>query len=278
MRKKIFRFFEYFGGKRYEKSKMPRKRKRRNIYDYGYRNLVGEYGYISKTNTVVKKMGKTKSTYKNNYNKSKKDYKLINLEKKVKALEGDKDIKSHKTTMTQAMLALGTVQHLTAIAQGSNDFQREGDKIKIYSIQMSGSFKTNDAVALPVNSIWRLAIIIDRDNDGGVPALTEIWASAFDFAVGRPRLPNSFKYKRFTVIYDQQFVVNSNSVGNSGLLNEMRIILPKWYSDKYKHHVYFQGISAGDSDASKGSMWLYAAAVQDVQIEAFVDVLVKYTG
>ncbi len=265
---------------------MPRKRK---TYDYGTRNLVGEYGYENKKNTVVKnnkKMGKT--SYKNNYKRSKKDYKFINLEKKVKAMETAKEKKHLETVVTSSPVPAGVMQMITNMIQGTDEDDRIGSKVKMYSIQFSGHIHH---VQDKGHSVGRIIIFIDHDQNGILPTIIGMWDSVADFTAGKPRnkisgLSESFK--RFTIIYDYQYVSNPAGGGVGISFNSAdtltttlfrvgsRSILKSFYTKLY-HYISYKGSDSVAASQGDGSMYVFST--NEIATTTLVDasIMIKYT-
>lgn len=262
--------------------------KKRKTYDYGTANLVGEYGYENKQNTVVKsykKMGKKKyGTYK----PKKKDYKLQNLEKKVKAMETAKEKKHHETTITSSAIAAGSMQMVSNVGDGSNEGARIGVKVKMYSIQCSGHIilSTDN-----VSQSGRIIIFIDHDQNGVLPAITDMWLDVASFNSGKPRNKTSGlseSFRRFTIVYDHPYNINPSGGGvgisfnSSDVLTttilefSTRQIIPKFYEKMY-HYINYKGTGTDIAKQGDGAIFVFSSVSNDDTVLVDASIMIKYT-
>ncbi len=138
----------------------------------------------------------------------------------------------------------GSVVNLTAIAQGDDIANRQGRKIKLFSIRSQGSVRVN---ASSTRSHGRSMIV--RDNLGSTtqPAITDMFSSVALFLAGCPRKDDPQTNSRFTVILDYRYILEQEQSF-------------KWVNHYHKigSHVTYTG--TGATDEGKGNIYLFIAS------------------
>ncbi len=202
----------------------------------------------------------------------------VNEMKRVRELEkkiaNSKEIKFKTTAATTVMVVAGTVNMLTNIPGDVTNLGRIGDKIKLYSINCSGILESQSSA---VDSFRvRLAMVIDRQQTGTVPTFAEIWGSAAAFARNEPRLADSWRYKRFTIIYDE-FFIGMASAGVAAAFGDIKVKIHKWYSQQYKHYIYYLDENSSQAAQRAGNIYLFQAPSATSEVNLSFSVTVKYT-
>ncbi len=160
--------------------------------------------------------------------------KLINIEYKV-----------IRTGFTTDPSSTGSVTNLTAIAQGDDIDERDGNKIRVKYIKFSGSVTLNASA-----SDSRVRIVVIRDNNGSTtqPAITDLYTTASGYANNQMKVSTPQNNSRFTVLYDRLLIMDAGH----GLTQQF-----KW-SSSLDHHVFYTGTAA--TDEGKGNLYLFLAS------------------
>ncbi len=156
----------------------------------------------------------------------------------------------------------GATKNMTAIAQGDDIANRQGDKIRLKYLSLSGTIKLH---ASATTSQVRLVLV--RDNNGSTtqPAISDIWVSAAFFLDNKHKTGAPQVNSRFTILYDKFFLINS--VGNNQVAFN--------WSSSLDHHCYFTGTQG--TDEGKGHIYCMIAsneATNDPIVTA--DIMVKW--
>ncbi len=206
------------------------------------------------------------------------------LKKVVKNMKDAFEKKSLVTVHDQTMGVAGTVTNISNMAQGSTGKTRDGNKVKSYSLTLMGIVSlASDKQA----AAGRMCIIIDHDQHGVIPAITDLWNSVADFAEGRPRNLTdgvNASFKRFTVLWDYPFVINpagaAGGVNSSDVLIfqilEAKIVIPKYYKRIF-HYISYSGNTNAIGDQNQGSIFLFHAAKTASTVVIEAESVYKYT-
>ncbi len=239
---------------------------KRKYYDYGGKGKKSDYGYVPKsknvsTQTEVKKLKDQVKSIKNAYEK-----------------------KQFITTITSSMVSTVSVQMVSNIDQGSSSSTREGNKIKAYSINLSGSCELQ---ADKNPSLGRIVLLIDHDNQGIIPAVTDIWADAGSFVTGLPRdraSGSNAAYKRFTILWDYKFDMNpSGSAGGvkaddtliSNILGSIKTLSS--YYNRIFHYLTYSGSGTTITSQRQGSLFVMSGANATGRLLLAMKCVFKYT-
>jgi len=151
-----------------------------------------------------------------------------------------------------AIYSTAVITHISGIAQGDGQNARNGDSVKLSSVNLRGLITVGSTIA-PTSTVnirtVRVMLINDKVSDGAPPSLTDI--------LDNSTLPNVYaRYNpdnaggRFRVLYDKRIVVSATT--NCVRFNCYR---------KLKHHLKFTGGASSQTDASIGH--LYVLLVSD---------------
>ncbi|AXH77559.1 MAG: capsid protein [Cressdnaviricota sp.] len=149
--------------------------------------------------------------------------KIVNLEKKIKKIEGEPELKySNKPIQETAVAGLGVVGFPLndTIAQGLEPNQRIGNKITATSLSFKGILVTDQGRL--GYSIFRVMVYWYSDQIAASPVIigddltgTRCMLTVADGLVSSPSfaLPYSRAYvpKTFKVLYDKTYVLNANT-------------------------------------------------------------------
>ncbi len=151
-----------------------------------------------------------------------------------------------RTAFTSDPNTTGAVLNLTAIAQGDDDNDRQGNKIRAKYIEVAGNVRLNPTTATDT----RVRMVIVRDNNGSTtqPAIADLWPSVNAFVDNGPPFKDPQSNSRFSILMDKYQNVNDISV---------RTKYVNW-SSSLDHHIYFTG--AAGTDEGKGHMYLFIAS------------------
>lgn len=145
----------------------------------------------------------------------------------------------------------GLPVYINALAQGDDVTMREGDSIKVQTIEMSGFVQWNTGVN---HNLARIMVFRDMANEGVLPAASDVLANAGGgSAVVCPYNFINYKEvnKRFSILYDELISVDAGTVAAP-----FRFQLP------LNKHIYFRGASAVVTDAGFGSLFVLALSNQ----------------
>jgi len=163
--------------------------------------------------------------------------KLINVE--VKYI----DTSFYGVSLDQA----GVVYYLTALAQGDDITDREGDSIKVQTLEILGDVYRNSS-STAVRDTVRIMIVRDLTNEGVTPTGADVLSQASSGLVTlcAPNFLNSsLENKRFSYLYDEIIELDTTHTAQTFRFTTT--------SDK---HVYFRGNANSAANAGTGSYWL----------------------
>jgi len=140
-----------------------------------------------------------------------------------------------------AVYSTPSVSFISGIAQGDTQSNRNGDSVKLSSVNVRGLITVGSSAT---TRNVRIMLINEKVSDGNVPTLSDI--------LDNSTLPNVYaRYNpdtagsRFKVLYDKRFIVTPTT--NAVKFNVYR---------KLKHHLKFTGTSANQTDASTGHLYI----------------------
>ena len=152
---------------------------------------------------------------------------------------------------TSASTRNGTVTLLTPIPQGDDISEREGDSIKVQSIELSGGVFRDPASTS--NEAVRVMIVRDLQNQAAAPAASDILQTVGTaYAPFQPIdfLNGNDINKRFTIVYDELTFVDS--------YHPTSIVHMK---SNHDCHVFFRG--TGSTVASSGNGTYFLVVISD---------------
>ncbi len=138
----------------------------------------------------------------------------------------------------------GQVINLTAISQGDDIQNRQGRKIKLFSIRSTGSVRIN---ASSTRSHGRCMIVRDNLGSTTIPVITDMFISVAQFVANQPRLDDPQTNARFSVLYDKFYI-----------LEQEQSIKKIDHYQKIGSHVTFTG--SATTDEGKGHIYLFVAS------------------
>ena len=159
--------------------------------------------------------------------------KLINVEYHTKT-----------TDFTIDPSSSGAVVNLTAIAQGDNIDNRQGDKLRLKYISVRGTIFMHASATQS-----RVRMLILRDNNGSTtqPAITDLFSTVTVFGQNKNKLGDPQRNSRFSVLFDKMLMVDTDRPQYSF----------NW-SSQLDHHVFFTGVAT--TDEGKGHLYLFISS------------------
>lgn len=157
---------------------------------------------------------------------------LINVEHKFKSILGNTSVNSS-----------GTVLSLCHTSQGDDHTARNGRSVKCASLFMRGTVTVN---ASANGTFVRQIIFIDKQSSGVLPTIAQLLNSTDHLAP----INKNFG-KRFRVIYDRTYNVNTDSRENA---------MFKVYR-KLSHHIEYSGTTATGDGTGVNSGGVYMALI-----------------
>ncbi len=156
----------------------------------------------------------------------------------------------------------GAVVNLTAIAQGDDIDNRQGNKIRAKYISIRGLTQRH---ASATNSFLRMMVI--RDNNGSTtqPAIADLFSTVAVFAQNENKLGDPQSNSRFSILWDKYVIFDSTS----------RLLAPVNWTSSLDHHIFYTGTAA--TNEGKGNIYLFIAsneATNDPVVN--VNAMVKY--
>ena len=174
----------------------------------------------SKTSDVSLNLSKLWRNFK--YLKS-----MINVEKKL-----------HSLTASINPSSTGTITHVTQIAQGDGQGNREGNSIKTTYFGFRGRCSLNASAS---NTFLRVMLIRDTQQQSDTtPAISDVLEN-----VSVSSFLNPETLGRYTVLFDQTYSLESAGSTGSRTIE---------FNKKLNSHVRFNGSAAGD--IQKGGLFL----------------------
>ncbi len=209
---------------------MPYRKKGQNRAHRG-----GGYGYIQRGGGYIAQASKLASLAAQVYALKK----MINVE-----------YKSLRSTVLGAVQA-GNVLNLFALAVGDDFDDRDGRKIRPFSVQVKGQVVMH---ASAVATSYRIVIVKDRAGTTTQPAITDLFVSAIRFARGEPKIDSPDVSSRFQIIWDKTYKMEDSGVK----LHEIN------FYKQLNGHMYFTGATA--SDEGRGSIYMFTATTEATNV------------
>ncbi len=166
------------------------------------------------------------------------------------------------TVFTTDPSASGAVVNLTAVGQGDDTTNRQGDKIRAKYLKVSGQVLLNSSATRT-----SLRMMIIRDNNGSTtqPAITDMFTDVPAFRNNRNKLGTPQVNSRFTVLWDKFLLLDAVSK-NSAQIN---------WSTSLDHHIYYTGTAS--TDEGKGNCYLFIASSEATNDpEVAIDAMFKF--
>jgi len=136
-----------------------------------------------------------------------KGYQLNRVERRVKKLMPRLEWKSIDTTQVPTTITTtAAVTNVAAIAQGTGESQRVGDKVTLRSWVWRMAVTPN---ATAGTNFLRMILIRDKQGNGSAPAIADILQSATNF--NSPL--NNDSGQRLKVLFDRTYTVDTDATG-----------------------------------------------------------------
>ncbi len=167
-----------------------------------------------------------------------------------------------RTAFTADPNSTGAVVNLTAIAQGDDVDERQGNKIRAKHLKISGSVGLN---ASATRSQLRMMIVRDNNGSTTVPGIAALFSTVAVFVANRPKLSDPQRNSRFTVMWDKYILLDAINQEQAGFSFSMPL----------DHHIFYSGTAS--TDEGKGQLYLFIAsneATNDPAVGA--DAIVKF--
>ncbi len=139
----------------------------------------------------------------------------------------------------------GAVVNLTAIAQGDDTNDRQGNKIRLKQLLVQGKITLNSTTA--TDSHVRMVIV--RDNNGSTtqPSIAELYGSVANFTNNLLKVGDPQTNSRFSVLWDKFIIVDTDKPSKAVA-----------YSQSLDSHCFFSG--TGATDEGKGAIYLFISS------------------
>lgn len=160
--------------------------------------------------------------------------KLINVE-----------YKSLRTAWTADPSTTGAVLSLSALAQGDDFSDRQGRKIKLFSIRHTGRVSLH---ASATNTFGRFAVIRDNLGSTTAPTIADVYGSAANFLGNISKDDDPQTNARFSILYDKWWTLNSATQENLEISSYRKI----------GSHITYTGVAA--TDEGKGNLYLMSVS------------------
>lgn len=173
------------------------------------------------------------------------------LERRIRRLENRRG-EWYTHDLTDFGESIGTTayrKYLTGIAQGDNDGNRTGMRIRIQTIHMKFQLDGHGSQYTPTHI--RLVLVADNANYGAQPGWHDIFVD--NGASNECTTPKVLaKRGRYTIFFDKVITLNPKDVtGRSQGLTFN-------YYKKINRWVNYKGATAAYSDAERGNIWFFA--------------------
>ncbi len=157
------------------------------------------------------------------------------------------EYKTIRTAIPSPASTTSVITSITGIAQGDTTNTRNGNKIKVMSVQLKGAICANDSAN---TTLYRMLIFSDNSGEATAPVITDLFDSASDFYQGKLKSDVQNKNTQYRVILDL-ILPFSNSGKQCDVLK---------YYNKIHRHVYFTGVNSGDY--GKGAIYMITSSDQ----------------
>lgn len=192
----------------------------------------------------------------------------------------------------QVFNSTGAIALMNGTAEGTSFYNRIGRRIRMKSIQISGTVDDNTATGVPANdsSYLRLLVVYDRQNNGGTPALADILLdvdSAGTTTTDAYSGLNMTNSDRFKVLMDDRiYIVNDNvTAGNptNPLYTSLSNLASTSGEVNIKRFIKLNGLethygtaNANAAGCQTGAVWMVLVASAGSMCQANLRVRVRY--
>ncbi len=143
------------------------------------------------------------------------------------------------------------ITNLSAIAVGDDISDRDGRKIKAFSIQLKGHCQMHETATA---TLTRIVIFIDNANTGTIPVITDLFTTAAGFTAGQPRITDPQSNSRFRILYDKTIPQSDSGT---------KMTMVKFYK-KLGHHIAYSGTAA--TDEGIGSLFAVTGSTEATNV------------
>lgn len=143
-----------------------------------------------------------------------------------------------------------SLSYISGITQGDNISERDGDSIKVQSLELSGCVTRDILAAGTLSEVVRIVVIRDLQNVGAAMTAADVLET-----LGSTFAPFQFpdyingidSNKRFSIVYDEMKVVD--------LYHPTQVFN---FRSTHDCHVAYRGTTNGTASAGNGSYWAFA--------------------
>ncbi len=166
------------------------------------------------------------------------------------------------TALTSAPNSTGAVVALTAIAQGDDIANRQGNKVRAKHMSVRGHININ---ASATSTHGRMIIIRDNNGSTSQPAITDLFTDASTMRIGKNKLGDPQSNSRFTILWDYTYTLDA--------VNKNQTYFK--YTQELDHHIYYTGTAA--TDEGKGHLYLFTVSSESTNDPVVsADCMVKF--
>lgn len=167
------------------------------------------------------------------------------------------EFKWFDTHLSSTVSSTGTWQLLNGIGQGDTATLRDGNQIRIKSVECKLQFKLN---ASATTSTIRTFLVLDMDPDGATPVIADLLDTAIGSAIVAPRTMSN--RRRFLILKEKTF--NLSDAGN-------KVSCPKTLYKKLDIKTLYDGSNstiAGIKEHALFMVYVSDSSVNNPAIEA----------
>ena len=173
--------------------------------------------------------------------------------------------RTHDVTFAaQDIVAAGTINVLSAMAQGDSAGTRTSESIQVKSIEINfhinGDQSTLAALTTPFYQDVRLILFIDKATDAADPTVAEVLTAATPTSA---RNATDSDYARFRILFDRNYQVSDRATDTpAGIINNFPQEQVCRYYKKLDLPVKFLGTSAADTDLGLNHIFLLTLSLK----------------
>ncbi len=166
------------------------------------------------------------------------------------------------TDFTVGPSTSGAVVNLSAVAQGDDLANRQGNKIRAKYLALSGTVEIN---ASATASTLRMMIVRDNNGSTAQPTIPTLFTDVGTFSVGKQKLGDPQTNSRFSILWDKYLLLDAVNSSQHHVS----------YSISLDHHQFFSG--TGATDEGKGALYLFIASNEATNVPAVaIDSMFKF--
>ena len=157
--------------------------------------------------------------------------------------------KKFDVSSNAALTTTPTVVNLSNIAQGNDYVNRSGDSILAQRIEFKGLLLGNTN---STGHAARVLIVVDHDQRGTDPVVTDVLASATITSLSNPLAGN-----RFTILYDHVVTLDQDFATVAPTYVMARALFPAM-DRKYNQHLKYISTAGADASNYEGALYMMA--------------------